>query len=132
MSDDDLKAMNDSFYAKDYTKKVPGLDLKEAKRIGDLIGVDWDIVDLGEWIQGIKEETEHTGVLGGTATAVIEKGDLVASARIAYEHILEVPDYYSRLEIMEGQGEESHPDDRAVKAYVAERRQAHQDAWDQP
>ena len=47
---DDLVMWNDKFYNKDYTQKVPGLTLKRAKEIGDEIGVDWDLVDLGEWI----------------------------------------------------------------------------------
>jgi len=127
---DDLVMWNDKFYAKDYTQKVPGLTLKRAKEIGDEIGVDWDLVDLGEWIQGVKEETEHTGVLGGDATAVIEKGDLVASGRIAYEHILEVPDYYSRLEKMEHEGEDDHPDEDAAKAWVKKNREKNQALWD--
>jgi hypothetical protein len=127
---DDLQSWNEKFYNKDYTVKVPGLTLKRAKEIGDQIGVDWELVDLGEWIQGIKEETEHTGVLGGDATAVIEKGDLVASGRIAYEHILEVPDYYSRLEKMEHEGEDDHPDEAAAKAWVAKNRAKNQELWD--
>lgn len=128
---DDLVMWNDKFYNKDYTAKVPGLTLKKAKEIGDEIGVDWELVDLGEWIQGIKEETEHTGVLGGDATAVIEKGDLVASGRIAYEHILEVPDYYSRLEKMEHEGEDDHPDEDAAKAWVKANRAKYQTLWDE-
>ena len=127
---DDLVMWNDKFWNKDYTAKVPGLTLKRAKEIGDEIGVDWELVDLGEWIQGVKEETEHTGVLGGDATAVIEKGDLVASGRIAYEHILEVPDYYSRLEKMEHEGEDDHPDEEAAKAWVKKNREKYQELWD--
>lgn len=127
---EDLVAWNEKFYNKDYTIKVPSLTLQRAKEIGDEIGVDWDLVDLGEWIQGIKEECEHTGVLGGEKTAVIEKGDLVASGRIAYEHILEVPDYYSRLEKMEHEGEDDHPDKSAAKAWVKKNREKFQELWD--
>ncbi len=127
---DDLVMWNDKFYNKDYTLKVPGLTLKRAKEIGDEIGVDWELVDLGEWIQGIKEETEHVGVLGKEKTAVIAEGDLVASGRIAYEHILEVPDYYSRLEKMEHEGEDDHPDEDAAKTWVRENREKYQELWD--
>ncbi len=127
---EDLVMWNEKFYSKDYTAKVPGLTLKRAKEIGDEIGVDWDLVDLGEWIQGVKEETEHTGVLGGDVTAVIEKGDLVASGRIAYEHILEVPDYYSRLEKMEHEGEDDHPYENAAKDWVKQNREKNQALWD--
>jgi hypothetical protein len=127
---DDLTKWNDKFYNKDYTKKIPGLTLAAAKKIGDKIGVDWNIIDLGEWIQGIKEEVEHTGVLGGEKTAVIFKGDLVSSARIALEHLLEVPNYYSRLEKMEHEGEEDFPNQDSVTSYIAANRIKYQDKWD--
>ncbi|MDQ5913774.1 MAG: hypothetical protein QG623_393 [Patescibacteria group bacterium] len=127
---DDLTMWNDKFYNKDYTKKHPELTLKRAKEIGDEIGVDWDLVDLGEWIQGLKEELEHVGVLGGEKTAVIPAGDLVSSGRIAYEHLLEVPTYYSRLEKMEHEGEDDHPDEEAAKAWVKKNREKYQELWD--
>lgn len=127
---DDLVMWNDKFYNKDYTKKIPELTLKRAKEIGDEIGVDWDLVDLGEFIQGVTEECEHTGVLGGEKTAVIAKGDLVASGRIAYEHLLEVPSYYSRLEKMEHEGEDDHPDEEAVREWVKSNREKYKELWD--
>jgi hypothetical protein len=127
---DDLAMWNDKFYNKDYTKKHPELTLKRAKEIGDEIGVDWDLVDLGEWMQGLAEELEHVGVLGGEKTAVIPAGDLVSSGRIAYEHILEVPDYYSRLEKMEHEGEDDHPDEEAAKAWVKKNREKYQELWE--
>jgi hypothetical protein len=127
----DRTGWNEKFYGKDYSKKVPGLTLAMAKKIGDEIGVDWEFVDLGEWIQGIKEELEHTGVLGGSKTAVIPEGDLISSARIAYEHLLEVPDYYSRLEQMEHDGEDEYPDEDAVKAWIAENRTKYSAQWNE-
>ena len=108
------------FYAHDYTKKWPGLTLKKAKEVGDEIGVDWSLVDLGEFIQGIKEEQEHSGILGGDATKVIEKFDYKASGMIAYEHLLERPDYYTKLEELEDEGEELYPDDDAKRKWVEE------------
>jgi len=107
------------FYAHDYTKKWPGLTLQKAKQIGDEIGVDWSLVDLGEFIQGIKEEQEHSGILGGDATKVIEKYDYKASGMIAYEHLLERPDYYTKLEELEDEGEELYPDDASKKDWVS-------------
>lgn len=127
----DKTGWNDKFYNKDYTKKIPGLTLAHAKKVGDEIGVDWDLVDLGEWIQGMKEELEHTGVLGGQKTAVIPEGDLISSGRIAYEHLLEVPDYYSRLEQMEHDGEDEYPNEEAVRAWVKENRKKYQSKWDE-
>lgn len=119
------------FYQHDYTAKWPGLDLKMAKKIGDEIGVDWDLVDLGEFLQGIKEEQEHSGILGGDATKVIEKHDYIGSGKIAYEHLLEVPNYYTMLEELEDRGDEMFPDLEAKKAWVAQSRQEHADVWQQ-
>lgn len=107
------------FYTHDYTKKWPDLTLKKAKEIGDEIGVNWELVDLGEFIQGIKEEQEHSGILGGSATKVIEKYDYKASGMIAYEHLLERPDYYTKLEEMEDEGDEIFPDENSKRQWVA-------------
>ncbi len=117
------------FYAKDYTKKWPGLTLEKAKQIGDEIGVDWGLVDLGEFIQGIKEEQEHSGILGGEATKVIEKFDYKASGQIAYEHLLERPDYYTKLEEMEDEGDRVFPDEAAKRDWVAKTREQFGSEW---
>ena len=117
------------FYNHNYTKKWPNLTLAHAKKIGDEIGVDWDRVDLGEFIQGIKEEQEHSGILGGEATKVIEKFDYHSSGKIAYEHLLEVPKYYSLLEELEDKGKEKYPDDEAKKAWVQKKRQEFHEEW---
>lgn len=111
------------FYAHDYAKKWPGLTLQKAKEVGNQIGVDWDLVDLGEFIQGIKEEQEHSGILGGDATKVIEKFDYKASGMIAYEHLLERPDYYTKLEELEDEGDEVFPDENTKRQWVAENKQ---------
>ncbi len=115
------------FYVKDYTKKWPGLTLQHAKQIGDTIGLDWDEIDLGEFIQGIKEEMEH-GSMYGEVTQV-HADDYVISAKIAVAHLKEVPNYYTLLEEMEGKGEEMFPDDDAKKAWVRKMREDFSEQW---
>jgi Protein of unknown function (DUF5661) len=117
------------FYAHDYTKKWPGLNLSLAKKIGDDIGVDWDLVDLGEFLQGIKEEQEHSGILGGSVTKVLELHDYHTSGKIAVEHLLEVPNYYTLLEELEDRGDEMFPDVDAKKSWVASMRAKHSSDW---
>jgi len=117
------------FYNYDYSKKWPGLTLERAKKVGDEIGVDWDRVDLGEFLQGIKEEQEHSGILGGHKTKVIELHDYIGSGKIAYEHLLEVPSYYTMLEELEDKGDEMFPDDDAKKAWVSQMRKNHDELW---
>ena len=117
------------FYNYDYTKKWPNLTLKLAKQVGDEIGVDWDRVDLGEFLQGVKEEQEHSGILGGANSKVIELYDYHSSGKIAYEHLLEVPNYYTMLEELEDKGDELFPDENAKKAWVKSMREKHTDFW---
>ena len=123
------QTLTDEFYTKDYTKKWPGLTLKHAKEIGDQIGVDWSIVDIGQLIQGIKEEMEHGNMYG--AVSKVHDDDYVISAKITYAHLIERPDYYSALEIMEQEGDAKFDDKLAAKqAWVADQRAKHQSAWD--
>lgn len=117
------------FYNYDYTQKWPGLTLQKAKQVGDEIGVDWDRVDLGEFLQGIKEEQEHSGILGGEKSKVIELHDYIGSGKIAYEHLLEVPNYYTLLEALEDEGDEMFPDEVAKKAWVTKMRAEHSGPW---
>ena len=126
----DQQQLNNHFYSKDYTKKHSGLTLKQAKQIGDEIGVDWQIVDLGQLIQGIAEEMEHGSEYG--ASTQVHDDDYVTSGRIAYAHLIEQPNYYTELEIMEQAGEQQFNDDlESKKQWVADQRAQHQAAWDQ-
>jgi len=117
------------FYNHDYTKKWPNLTLQLAKQVGNEIGVNWERVDLGEFLQGIKEEQEHSGILGGKTTKVIELYDYIGSGKIAYEHLLEVPNYYTMLEELEDKGDELFPNEDAKKAWVKSMRLQYSSAW---
>ena len=122
------QTLTDEFYSKDYTKKWSGLTLKHAKEIGDQIGVDWALVDIGQFIQGIKEEMEHGSEYG--ASTKVHDDDYVTSGRIAYAHLIEMPNYYTELEIMEQAGEAKFGEVEAnKKQWVADQRAKHQAAW---
>ena len=117
------------FYLKDYTQKWPGLTLRHAKEIGDEIGVDWNIVDLGQFIQGIKEEMEHGSEYGDSTK--VHDDNYVTSGRIAYAHLIERPDYYSALELMEQEGDQKFNDsDNAKKKWVADQRVKFSQHWE--
>ena len=62
---------------------------KQAKRIGDKLGMDWDTYNLREFTQGMNTELEHRAVT---------KGDFTLTGMIARDHLDEVPDYYTKLE----------------------------------
>lgn len=107
----------------------PDLNYSVAKQIGDQIGVNWDLVDLQEFFMGIMEEQEHAGILGGEASKIIERFDYKASARIAYEHLLERPDYYTQLEKIEQEGDILYPSPEAKAQWVLENRKKNYELW---
>lgn len=78
---------------------------EEARKIGDQIGINWDEVKLEEFRRGLEVEQEH-GSLWGEATNVT-KDDPLFTGRIAWAHLKEMPDYYTRLDKMESEAENS-------------------------
>ena len=74
--------------------------LKDAKEIGQKIGIDWNKskFDINQFLVGINVELEHgrrdpdTNVTGD---------DPIMTGKIARAHLNEFPDYYDRLEKLE-------------------------------
>ena len=67
-----------------------------------VLGLDLDVVTLRWWRQGIEVELEHGRVCSLTNVT----GDtLLPTAKIALAHLIELPDYYQRLQRMEAQGD---------------------------
>lgn len=69
----------------------------KARELGRAIGVDFRQVRLEEFRKGLLVELEHDR---GRRTNVTH-GDLKLTAKIALAHLLELPDYYTRLLKME-------------------------------
>jgi hypothetical protein len=76
---------------KDFTKE-------EALNIGKAIGIDFEKIDLEQFRKGLKVELEH-----GTRfpKANVTNNDPILTGKIAYAHLLEFPDYYTRLSKLE-------------------------------
>lgn len=74
--------------------------LKTAKFVGEQIGIDWKMVrfDVEEFARGIIVEMEHGRVDSRTN---ITDDDVFMTAKIAWAHLNEYPDYYTRLDAME-------------------------------
>ena len=74
------------------------MDTTKAREVGDKIGIDWDKTSIEEFAIGLLVELEH-----GTRTPKtnITDDDPVLTGKIAYAHLLEISDYYSRLKKME-------------------------------
>jgi organic hydroperoxide reductase OsmC/OhrA len=69
----------------------------EAKEIGDRLGMDWNLFRLEEFRRGLEVEMEH-------ATDIAESNihnDPFTMAKIAMNHLMQIPDYYTRLDAME-------------------------------
>lgn len=73
--------------------------LEEAKAIGKQIGIDFSKFDIEQFRMGLAVELEH-GSLWGDETNVT-KDDPTITGRIAWAHLKEIPDYYTRLQKME-------------------------------
>lgn len=77
--------------------------LDEARKIGEEIGIDFGSINLDEFRRGLEVEMEH-GSLWGDETNVT-KDDPHFTGKIAWAHLKEIPDYYTRLDKMEAEAE---------------------------
>ncbi len=86
------------------TTKLERFTTEEARRIGIEIGIDWAAspFDVEQFHKGLEVELEHgshdpeTNVTGD---------DPILTGKIAWAHLKELPDYYTRLVAMEGEAE---------------------------
>ena len=71
------------------------ITLKTARRVGNLLGVDWSRVNLKQFRKGLEVELEHRDITHGSYSL---------TGKVALAHLKELPDYYTRLEKMEKGG----------------------------
>jgi hypothetical protein len=76
---------------------------EEAKKIGEEIGVDFSEVDLEQFRMGLGVELEHGSMWGEDTN--LTKDDPHKTGRIAWAHLKEIPDYYTRHAKMEAEAE---------------------------
>jgi len=79
------------------------VDKQQAKAIGDQLGISWEVVNLAEFTMGINVEFEHGTRFPETN---VTNDDMELTGKIAWAHLKEFPDYYTRLEKMEKEAEE--------------------------
>jgi len=74
--------------------------IEDARRIGASLGINWETspFDVGQYLLGLEVELEH-GVRD-PETNVTDDNDMV-TGKIAWAHLKELPDYYTRLALME-------------------------------
>lgn len=72
----------------------------DARRIGASLGIDWATspFDAAQYLKGLEVELEH-----GTRDPEtnVTDDDELATGKIAWAHLKELPDYYTRLSVME-------------------------------
>lgn len=78
----------------------------DARRIGEQIGVDWGACGfpVEEFAAGLAVEREHGPTGKGGDRTDVSRGDPLTEGKIAWVHLLELPDYYTRLSRMESEG----------------------------
>ena len=75
---------------------------EEARTIGAKLGIDWAKVDLEEFRRGIEVELEHGARDPETN---VTDDDPVLTGKIAWAHLKEFPDYYTRLNKLESEAD---------------------------
>ena len=71
----------------------------EARQIGDKLGIDWSKTNFEEFRMGLEIELEHGNADPRTN---VTNNDPILTGKIAWAHLNELPDYYTRLKKIEG------------------------------
>ncbi|MDP2932658.1 MAG: DUF5661 family protein [bacterium] len=82
------------------TKKT--FSAEDAKKIGESLGVDWSKYDVEQFRMGMDVELEH-GLVDPKTN--VTDDDPTKTGKIALAHLNELPDYYTRLNNLEKEGE---------------------------
>jgi hypothetical protein len=78
------------------------INKQQAQETGAKLGVDWNKVNIDEFTKGINVELEH----GYTDSETnVTNDDSILTGKIAWAHLKEFPDYYTRLHKMEKEAE---------------------------
>lgn len=78
------------------------ISAEEARQVGTALGIDWKDVELEQFRRGLEVELEHgardpeTNVTGD---------DLGLTGKIAWAHLKEFRDYYTRLDRLEAEAD---------------------------
>jgi hypothetical protein len=75
---------------------------EEAHSIGVQLKIDWSQIDLEQFRRGLEVELEHGAIDSDTD---VTGDDVVPTGKIAWAHLKEIRDYYTRLDKMEAEAE---------------------------
>lgn len=74
-----------------------------AREIGVSLGIDWEKIDLEQFRRGLEIEFEHGARDPQTN---VTNDDLGLTGKIAWAHLKEIPDYYTRLDSLEAEAKD--------------------------
>lgn len=77
-------------------------NLEDAKKVGDELQIDWNKIDINQFLNGMNVELEHGKINGETN---VTNDDPLMTGKIALAHLNEFNDYYVRLDKMEKEAE---------------------------
>ena len=72
-------------------------EMDVAKKVGDSLAVDWTSIEVEQFRRGLEFEFEHGSRSPETN---VTNDDPILTGKIAWAHLKDIPDYYSRLEDM--------------------------------
>jgi hypothetical protein len=78
------------------------ISAEEARSTGSLLGIDWGKIDLEQFRRGLEVELEHGAHDPDTN---VTNDDLILTGKIAWAHLKEIRDYYTRLDRLEAEAE---------------------------
>ena len=80
--------------------KPKSFTLEQATAIGEQLGIRWETFDPEQFRVGLEVELEHGSV---NPASNVTNDDPLMTGKIAWAHLAEFPDYYTRLAQMEAE-----------------------------
>lgn len=84
------------------------ISVEEARSVGTQLGIDWTKIDLEQFRRGLEVELEHGAHDPETN---VTRDNLILTGKIAWAHLKEIRDYYTRLDRLEAEAEAQALDD---------------------
>jgi hypothetical protein len=78
------------------------ISAEEARQVGTSLGIDWKRIELEQFRRGLEVELEHGARDPETN---VTNDDLVLTGKIAWAHLKEFGDYYTRLDKLEAEAD---------------------------
>lgn len=90
------------------------VSVEEAQLVGTQLRIDWTKINLEQFQRGLEVELEHGAHDSETN---VTNDDLLLTGKIAWAHLKEIRDYYTRLDQLENDAKV-----QALKEMLANRR----------